>query len=180
MEFDPASTSPASARTLIGQLYDELKRIASARLRVLPLGQTLGPTALVHEAWLRMDSGTAKAWQGQRHFFGAAARAMHDILVESARRKGRMKRGGGAKRVEDDAALDELVAAEPVEDVPALAEALEKLAASEARKHEIVMLRYFAGLQPREIADLLGVSERTVERDWRFARAWLAEAMARS
>ncbi|MFY9343188.1 MAG: ECF-type sigma factor [Planctomycetota bacterium] len=171
------STRGASSTTLVVLLYDELRQLAAARLRGAPAGQTLQPTALVHEAFLRLQQRGQGAWDGRRHFFGAAARAMHDILVERARARSRQKRGGGAAQVDVDAVADSIAIAEPDVDVLALSEALEQLAREDERKHELVLLRYFAGLEHQQIAELLGVSLRTVERDWRFARAWLKAAM---
>jgi RNA polymerase sigma factor (TIGR02999 family) len=173
------STSGASSTLLVTLLYDELRQLAGARLRGAAPGQTLQPTALVHEAFLRLQSRGQKQWDGRRHFFGAAARAMHDILVERARARARHKRGGGVAPVDLDAVADSIAIHEPDVDMLALAEALERLAREDERKHELVLLRYFAGLEHQEIAELLGVSLRTVERDWRFARAWLKEVMAR-
>ncbi len=173
------STQGASSTTLVALLYDELRQLADARLRRLPAGQTLQPTALVHEAFLRLQGRGQEQWDGRRHFFGAAARAMHDILVERARARSRQKRGGGAAHLDLDAAADAIRIDEPDVDVLALSEALERLARDDARKHELVLLRYFAGLDYQQIAEVLGVSLRTVERDWRFARAWLKEAIGK-
>ncbi len=182
---DPRSpTHGASARTLVGLLYDELRQLAAARLRGLPPGVTLQPTALVHEVWLRLEKRGDVAWNGRRHFFGAAARAMHDILVERARARDRKKRGGDHARVHEDTAsgiaIDQLPIDDPAEDMLALHDVLATLERADAHRHEVVMLRYFAGLEQREIATLLGVSERTVERDWHFCRAWLRAAMERA
>lgn len=169
----------ASTTELVVMLYDELRQLAAARLRALPVGQTLQPTALVNEAFLRIQSRGEKAWDGKRHFFGAAARAMHDILVERARRRQRQKRGGGQQQLslDDDFVADALALPEPGVDVLELAEALQSLAQEQPRCHEIVMLRYFAGLELGEIAPLLDLSERTIGREWQFARAWLKDAM---
>ena len=175
---DDRSTCGASSTTLVTLLYDELRQLAAARLRGAPGGQTLQPTALVHEAFLRLQSRGQDTWDGRRHFFGAAAPAMYDILIERARARSRLKRGGAAARVELDAVADAIAIPEPDVDVLALSEALERLAQEDARKHELVLLRYFAGLEHQEIAELLGVSLRTVERDWRFARARLKEMLA--
>lgn len=182
--MDPSDSPPtrgASSSTLAALLYDELRSLAAARMRLLAPGQTLQPTALVHETFLRMQSRGQEAWDGRRHFFGAAARAMHDILVERARARSRQKRGGGEVPASLEQVGDDAIAiAEPDVDVLALAEVLDGLARANPRQYELVMLRYFAGLDYPEIAALLGVSERTVERDWRFARAWLKEAMSRA
>jgi RNA polymerase sigma factor (TIGR02999 family) len=170
---------PASAQTLIVMLYDELRQLAAARLRALPPGQTLQATALVHEAFLRIQARGDKAWDGKRHFFGAAARAMHDILVERARSRQRQKRGGGQRPQSLDTAevVGDLVLPELGVDVLALSEALVALAREHPRGHEIVMLRYFAGLEHAEIAAMLDVSERTIGREWQFVRAWLKDAV---
>jgi RNA polymerase sigma factor (TIGR02999 family) len=174
---DDRSTYGASSTTLVALLYDELRQLAGARLRQAPAGQTLQPTALVHEAFLRLQNRDRQTWNGRRHFFGAAARAMHDILVERARARSRQKRGGGAEHVDVDDIADAIAIDEPDVDMLALSEALARLLREDAPKHELVMLRYFAGLEQQEIAELLGVSLRTVERDWRFTRAWLKEAL---
>lgn len=179
---DPAPTTtggPASAEALVALLYDELRQLAAARLRALPAGQTLQATALVHEAFLRIQARGDKQWQGRRHFFGAAARAMHDILVERARARARQKRGGGNKAVplDDAEPTDGLCLPEPDVDVLALSEALSRLAGQNPRGHEIVLLRYFAGLEHAEIAAMLDASERTIRREWQFVRAWLKDAM---
>lgn len=173
------SSGPSSAQELVALLYDELRQLAAARLRALPAGQTLQPTALVNEAYLRIQARGDQHWQGRRHFFGAAARAMHDILVERARARSRQKRGGGQKPVplDDAGAADGLCLPEPDLDVLALAQALATLLQENPRGHEIVMLRYFAGLEHAEIAAMLDSSERTIRREWQFVRAWLKDAM---
>lgn len=167
------------ASELLVLLYDELRGLAAARLRALPVGHTLQATALVHEAYLRIQARGDKTWDGRRHFFGAAARAMHDILVERARARQRIKRGGGKAAVplEPDDEFAGLALPEPDLDVLALSEALAKLQQENERGHELVMLRYFAGLEHAEIAELVGVSERTIGREWQFVRAWLKDAM---
>jgi len=152
-------------------LYDELRRLARARMAHLAPGQTLQPTALVHEAFLRLEGHPARDWQSRRHFFFAASRAMHDILVESARRKGSLKRGGALQRIDLDG-LDPPIEA-PATDMLQLELALARLAAEDPDGHEIVMLRYFAGLTMEEVAATLGVSLSTIERRWRFLRSWL-------
>jgi RNA polymerase sigma factor (TIGR02999 family) len=160
---------------LLAALYGELRRLARARMARLPVGNTLQPTALVHEAYLRLAKGSSR-WSGRAHFFGAAAQAMRQILVEQARRKSAVKHGGGQDRLDVD---DVDIAVEvPVDDLLALDRALERLKADDPRKAEIVLLRYFAGLEREEIADLLGVSVRTVDRDWRFIVARLRKEMS--
>jgi RNA polymerase sigma factor (TIGR02999 family) len=161
---------PAAA--LLPIVYEELRRLAAALAGRLPPGQTLQPTALVHEAYLRLVGDRDPGWNGRRHFFGAAARAMRDILVEQARRKGARKRGGGARRVE---LTEELALIEPpADDILAVDEAIEKLQAEKPHLAEIAKLRYFAGLSVEETAAVLGMSASTLAREWRFARAWLA------
>ncbi len=167
-----------AAAQLLPLVYDELRRLAAARLARTPPGNTLQPTALVHEAYLRLTADnpdTDPHWQGRRHFFGAAAQAMRDILVEQTRRKRSLKRGGDRARI--DLAHAEPAFEEPAEDLLALHEALQRLEALDPRKAEIVMLRYFAGLSQPETSDLLNLSERTIEREWRFIKAWLRNAM---
>ncbi len=173
---DAKSQSGGVSERLLPHVYDELRRLAAARLAKLPPGQTLQPTALVHDAYLRLVGRGPVAWQSRGHFFGAAAIAMRDILVEQARRKGRIKRGGGQKKVE---LSDAVLADDPGEiDVISLNEALERLGAEDTRKKEIVMLRYFAGLSIEETADALGISPATVKREWNYARAWLHDALS--
>jgi RNA polymerase sigma factor (TIGR02999 family) len=169
---EPPGDEAQSTSELLPALYAELRRLAAALTAQRGPGQTLTPTALVHEAYLRLVRGKGAGWEGQRHFFGAAAQAMREILIEQARRKGRRKRGGGARRVE----LAEGVAwiEPPADDVLALDEAIGRLKAEDARLAEIVMLRYYSGLTVEETAQVVGVSVSTLTRDWRYARAWLA------
>jgi RNA polymerase sigma factor (TIGR02999 family) len=178
----------AGAR-LLPLVYEDLRRLARQRMSGLPRGNTLQPTALVHEAYMRVVGGYAGAvgrdpgWESRGHFFGAAARAMRDILVEQARRKSGPKAGGAHARKPLDelppgsAGDGEIEAPEP--DMLALETALAKLEKEDARKGEVVMLKYFAGLEHGQIAEILGVSVPTVERDWRFARSWLQSEMGR-
>lgn len=161
----------ASSDALFAELYDELRRLARARLARMPAGQTLQPTALVHEVWLRLEKSGDARWNGAAHYFGAAALAMRRILVEQARRKGRIRHGGAQERVDvDDVDIPIEV---PVEDVLALDEALTRLEAEDPRKAQIVLLRWFAGLEREEVAELLDVSVRTVDREWRSVAARL-------
>jgi RNA polymerase sigma factor (TIGR02999 family) len=166
------SGDPAAAEKLLPLVYDELRRLAAARLGAEPSGNTLQPTALVHEAYLRLvGSPSGDQWDHRGHFFAAAAEAMRRILVDSARRKAAAKHGGGRERLE---LTPELAAApETREDLIALDEALDQLAAEDPLKAELVKLRYFAGLTLPEAAAALGLSERTTGRHWAFARAWL-------
>jgi RNA polymerase sigma factor (TIGR02999 family) len=163
-------------------VYSELRRLAQARMAKTPPGNTLQPTALVHEAYVRLiGKDDPKLSKSRGHFFAAAAQAMRDILVEQARRKSRQKRGGGRKRIDiDGVALAEVPLESPVEDILALDEALQKLEQDEPRLVEVVKLRFFAGLTTKETAAALGVSVPTVERDWRFARTLLYTQLAGS
>jgi RNA polymerase sigma factor (TIGR02999 family) len=152
-------------------VYAELRRLAAGQLARERPGQTLQPTALVHEAWLRLAGSTRQDWQGRTHFFAAAALAMRRILVENARRKRRLKHGAGAERVDSDAV--DLAAPVPDDDLLALDEALEQLAQVDREAAELVSLRFFAGLTQAQAAEQLGISRSTADRTWVFARAWL-------
>ena len=162
---------PSAAEKLLPLVYDELRRLAAAKIAHEAPGQTLQATALVHEAWLRLGGEDQPAWQSRAHFLSAAAEAMRRILVESARRKLRLKRGGGAERVE----LHESAIEAPAEDERILHvnDALEVLSAEDPEKARIVKLRFFVGLSNEEIAALLGVNERTVRRHWEVAKVRL-------
>lgn len=161
----------AAAEQLLPLVYEELRRLAESRMRRAAPGQTLQPTALVHEAYLRLVRGEDPGWSGRGHFFGAAARAMRNIMVEQARRYQTQKRGGGRKA----APLDGEPAEAPVDPAETLAldETLNRLERLDSRKAQIVSLRVYAGLTNEQIASALEISSRTVEREWRFARAWL-------
>ncbi len=160
-----------AAAELLPLVYNELRRLAAARMAQEKPGQTLQATALVHEAWLRLTGPNQIQWNGRGHFFGAAAEAMRRILLERARKKGRVRHGGHLQRVD----LDQVTLATQDNDdiLVAVDEALEKLAAESPQKAEIVKLRYFGGLEHAEIAEVLGVSEPTVRRAWAYARSWL-------
>jgi RNA polymerase sigma factor (TIGR02999 family) len=165
---------PHAAAELLPLVYDELRKLAAAKLAQEKPGQTLDATALVHEAYVRMvgtAGGTAREWQGRAHFFAAAAEAMRRILVDRARRKSREKHGGGLPRV--DVELANVVAPMPDEDLLALDEALNRLAAEDPVRAELVQLRFYAGLSNDEAARVLGISGATAKRYWRHARAWL-------
>jgi RNA polymerase sigma factor (TIGR02999 family) len=163
---------PHAAEQLLPLVYQELRRLAAQWLAREAPGQTLQPTALVHEAYVRLvDVAKVQDWNSRGHFFAAAAEAMRRILVENARRKGSLKRGGARKRQ----TLDEenLEAPEPPDELLALDEALSQLATSEPKAAELVKLRYFAGLTVKQAAEILGMSPRSADLLWAFARAWL-------
>lgn len=163
---------PKAASQLLPLVYDELRRLAARKLAAEPARQTLQATALVHEAYLRLvDKDRQQRWDGRGHFFAAAAEAMRRILVENARRKNARKRGGGRDRADID--LTNLTAPELREDILDLDNALNKLAATDKSAADLVNLRYFAGLTLPEAAELLGISPRTADRLWAYARAWL-------
>lgn len=160
---------------LVPRIYDEMRAIAAHLLRSERPGQLLDTGALVHEAYLRLVAQTRIGWSGRAHFFGAAANAMRRILVDQARRRLAIKRGGGAPHEGLEVAVQ--IAIEPDLDVLALNEALDALAAVDAPLARIVELRYFAGLTIEETADTLGVSPQAVSRDWTLARAWLSRRL---
>jgi RNA polymerase sigma factor (TIGR02999 family) len=166
------------AEKLLPLVYGELRRRAAWMLANEKPGQTLQATALVHEAYLRLVGKDDPAWQGRRHFFGAAAEAMRRILVENARRKKRLKHGGEFERV--DLEVMEIASPLPDEDLLAMDEALDRLAVVDARAAEIVKLCFFAGLTQEQAAKELGVSISTIERAWAFARAWLFQEIQKS
>jgi RNA polymerase sigma factor (TIGR02999 family) len=160
-----------AAERLLALVYAELRRMAQARMRQLPPGQTLQPTALVHEAYLRLMGKPVRSLAGRKHFFFAAARAMRDILVEQARSKSRAKRGGNRRRVPMDE--EPAVNGPPAEDILAVHEALLELEQHDSLKAQIVNLRYFAGMSADEAARVLGISESTLHRESRVINAWL-------
>jgi RNA polymerase sigma factor (TIGR02999 family) len=163
---------PLAAERLLPLVYDELRRLAAQKLAREKPGQTLTSTALVHEAYLRMvGQGDEARWKSRSHFYFAAAEAMRRILIENARRKGRHRRGGGLVRRELD--TETLAAPVALEDLLAVNDALDRLAASQPQVVELVKLRYFAGLTIKQAADVLGVSSRTADSWWAYARAWL-------
>jgi RNA polymerase sigma factor (TIGR02999 family) len=168
---------PQAARDLLPVLYDELRLLAAQRLAHEPPGQTIEATALVHEAYLRLvGSDPERPWNGRGHFFAAAAEAMRRILVENARRKRRYRHGGGLDRID----LDRIdVAAEQASnELLALNDALDRLAEEEPTVAEIVKLRHFAGLTIEQAASVLGISVRTANRHWAYARAWLYQQLS--
>jgi RNA polymerase sigma factor (TIGR02999 family) len=164
-----------AAEQLLAVVYQELHQLARVRMATLPPGQTLQPTALVHEAYLRLADNSDLTWQSRQHFFFAAARAMRDILVEQARRKAGPVRGGGRRRQELDEAC--AIVEPPADNVLAVHEALQELEEQDPLKAQIVLLRYFSGLTTAETAEVLGVAERTLDRQWRYLRAWLLKRL---
>ena len=164
---------------LLPLVYDELRRLAAHRMASESPGQTLQPTALVHEAWLRLAGGEEQGWDSRAHFFGAAAEAMRRILIENARRKKALRHGAGQAPLD----IQELEIAAPASDDQMLAvhEALDKLAEVDKDKAELVKLRFFAGMTIEEAASVLRISEATAKRWWVYARAWLhAEVTAQA
>jgi RNA polymerase sigma factor (TIGR02999 family) len=165
----------AAADQLLAVVYEQLHQLARAHMAHLPPGQTLQPTALVHEAYLRLHDKSDVSWESRQHFFFAAARAMRDILVEQARRKAGLARGGGRHRQELDEAC--AVLEPPAENILAVHEALDELERQDPAKAQIVLLRYFSGLTTAETAEVLGLAERTLDRRWRYIRAWLLKRL---
>jgi RNA polymerase sigma factor (TIGR02999 family) len=169
----------AATEQLLPLVYDELRRLAASKLAQESAGKTLQPTALVHEAFVRLvDVETQPKWETRGHFFAAAAEAMRRILVEGARRKKRLKRGGDRQRE----VFDEATLAAPVEDerLLELDAALEKFQIANQRAAELVKLRYFAGLTNEQAAEALGISSPTADRDWTYAKAWLLREMSKT
>jgi RNA polymerase sigma factor (TIGR02999 family) len=169
---------PSAAEKLLPLVYDELRRIAVRQLAQEKPGQTLQPTALVHEAYLRLVAGSDRPFEGRTHFFAAAAEAMRRILIENARRKGRLKRGGRHRRINlrdvqspSDMAPDELLAMD---------EALTAFAKEDPDKAELVQLRFFGGLSVADAAKTLGIARATADRWWVYARAWLGDRLGGS
>ena len=165
----------AAAERLLAVVYEQLRKLARARMAQLSPGQTLQPTALVHEAYLRLTDKSDISWESRQHFFFAAARAMRDILVEQARRKAGPARGGGRRRRELDEAC--AVLEPPADNVLAVHEALDELEREDPVKARIVLLRYFSGLTTDETAEVLGLSPSTLDRKWRYIRARLLERL---
>ncbi len=167
---------PGAAADLLPLVYEELRKLAAAKLSLHAAGHTLQPTALVHEAWLRLTPVQTHQWESRKHFYAAASQAMRHILVERARRKQRIRHGGKLDRVP----IEDVDIATPVDDESLLQvnEALLELAETAPEKAEVVNLRFFVGLEEKEIAELLGISPRTVERYWAYAKAWLYERIS--
>jgi RNA polymerase sigma factor (TIGR02999 family) len=160
-----------ASEELLPLVYEELRRLAAARLANEAAGQTLQPTALVHEAWLQLVGDGNRSWENRAHFFGAAADAMRRILIDKARRKSRLKHGGGQSRLD----IDELDLAEttPDDNILLINEALEQLEKDDPEQARIVVLRFFGGLTNHEVAESMGIGERTVDRQWACAKARL-------
>jgi RNA polymerase sigma-70 factor, ECF subfamily len=163
---------------LFSAVYQELRNMAAKCFQREAKGNTLQPTALVHEAYMKLVDQKAVDWQGRTHFFAVAAQAMRRILVDHARHRGAVKRGGGQKRLQLD---DQLMSGfQPNDDVLAVDEALSKLAQLDPRQAELVELRFFGGLSVEEAADVLGISKRAAEREWTMVRAWLRRELSES
>ena len=164
---------PKAADELLPLVYEELRKLAAHKMAQQPPGQTLQATALVHEAWLRLVGSARQNWESRRHFFSAAAEAMRHILIDRARKRLSLRHGGGQQRLD----IEEVEVAAPIEQETILAvnEALSELEKADSTKAEVVKLRFFVGLSERETAEILGVSERTIERYWAYAQAWLFE-----
>jgi RNA polymerase sigma factor (TIGR02999 family) len=163
---------PKASDELLPLVYDELRRLAAHKMAHEAPGQTLQPTALVHEAWLRLSQQSQSAWKNREQFYAIAAEIMRRILVDRARRRRSRKHGGELERVDLDAVDLPFVGSDDL--VLRVHDALEQLTAEDPEKAEVVKLRFFVGLEHAEIATLLGVSEKTVQRHWAFAKAWLA------
>jgi len=171
---------PNAANELLTLVYDELRRLAAAKLARESGGQTLQPTALVHEVWLRLGGEQQPAWANRAHFFAAAAEAMRRILIDNARRKRAVRHGGELKKISaSETGFDVAATAESDDEMLLVNDALDALAAHDPRKAELVKQKYFIGLTLEEAADALGISHRTAKRDWAYAQAWLFNEVAR-
>ncbi len=164
---------PQAASQLLPLVYDELRKLAAGKMAHELPGQTLQPTALVHEAWLRLAQDHDQTWDSRAHFFGAAAEAMRRILIENARRKKALRHGAGQPRLDLDEFKSEIAAPAPDDQLLAIDEALNKLATLDRDKAELVKLRFFVGMTIEEAAHVLQISEATAKRWWVYARAWL-------
>jgi RNA polymerase sigma factor (TIGR02999 family) len=161
-----------ASEELLPLVYEELRRLAAARMARERSGQTLQPTALVHEAWVRLVDNGSRNWENRAHFFGAASEAMRRILIERARHKARIKHGGGTERV-DVGQIEALAETTPDEKLLLIDEALKHLETAHPERARIVVLKYFGGLTNREVAQALGIGERSVDRHWLCAKNWL-------
>jgi len=169
---------PRATEELLPLIYDELRLLAAQKLTREPPGQTLQATALVHEAYIRLVEAECRNWNSRNHFFMSAAEAMRRIIIENARRKKTLKHGGGQKRIDLDNAA--ITVEESPEELMALDEALAELAVEDSTKADLVKLRYFAGLNIDQAAEILGISRATAIRHWSFARAWLFQRIRKS
>jgi RNA polymerase sigma factor (TIGR02999 family) len=160
-----------SSKELFPLVYDELRKLAAARMQAGFQNQTLQPTALVHEAWLQLTRAGDRTWQNRAHFFGAAADAMRQILIDAARKKSRQKRGGGQIRLNIDDV--EIAAVSPEDHILLIDEALAQLEAESPEDAQVVVLKFFGGLTNEEVAEALGTSRRTVDRQWAAAKIWM-------
>lgn len=169
-----------AAEELLPLVYEELRGLAARKIARENPGHTLQATALVHEAWLKLAREDKQAWKGRAHFFSAAAEAMRRLLIDSVRRKRALRHGGGQERVQADESAFDIAAPNVAEDeLLAVHEALDRLAAHDARKAEVVKLHFFSGFTLAEAAQVLGLSEPTIKRDWTYARAWLFREIQR-
>ena len=166
---------PMAADQLLPLVYDELRKLAAARMASEKPGQTLQATALVHEAWLKLNGSNRQVWRGRSHFFGAAAEAMRRILIDKARQKASLKRG--QQQSAEDLHESQIALVAPPNEILAVHDALDALSAEDATAAEVVKLRYFVGLTIPEIAEALEISPRSADRHWMFARAWLKGAI---
>jgi len=170
-------TPQPNGSELLAVVYDELRRLAAQKMAHERPGQTLQPTALVHEAWLRLGSSSGRRWDSREHFFAAAAEAMRRILIDRARRRARIRHGGECTRVDADDI--DLPIAQDGDKCLRVHEALDQLALVDPRKAEVVKMRVFIGMEVQEIAQVLGLSEKSVQRDWVFSKAWLSRELQR-
>ena len=167
-----------ASEELLPMVYEQLRELAARKMAQEAPGQTLQPTALVHEAWLRLVGGQNIQWEGRAHFFGAAAEAMRRILINNARRKHALRHGGGQQRVDIEAI--EIATAVKDDEILAVDDALERLSQQDRPKAELVKLIYFVGLTIPEAASILGISEPTAKRHWAYARAWLLDSIEKA
>jgi RNA polymerase sigma factor (TIGR02999 family) len=171
--MDAAKGDSSAAEQLLPQIYGELRKLAATKLARETAGQTLQPTALVHEAWLRLGGAEQPDWENRAHFFASAAEAMRRILIDRARRRQAERHGGGLERLVADNGMAEIAAPGSDDELLAVHEALDELALHDFRKAELVKLRYFVGLTFEQAAEVLGIATPTAKRDWVYARAWL-------
>jgi RNA polymerase sigma factor (TIGR02999 family) len=170
-----AGVASASADELLNLVYEELRKVATAKMAREAPGHTLQPTALIHEAWLRLGGGAIQHWESRKHFYAAAAQAMRHILIERARKRQCARHGGQLERVQFEEI--EIPVSTNDDQLLLINESLEELTAISPEKAEVVKLRFFVGLDQNEIAELLHISPRTVERYWNYAKAWLYERL---